>query len=488
MADKIYGISSGLSMDILNRMGLQTVSFQDFREVPEGKKVIIYDKDGVLDREVFKYLIERACDLKYLYEEDGEINAKYLQSQNVFDIYSGIGQGDLTSELIMEVIESRKTKKDTVIETGDNLNLMSFSVCYSLVQSFLEAISKADEDMITKLYNNDLNRMLELTRFIEEENLSKENMRRENLKSLEQNDIMRTRMEKAEANAKKVISNGKLLENDNAKLLEYTNQLTKTLEEKDELLKKTLEENELLSSDKQELRSDLKNVTEDYEILQANNARLKIDYDRLIKETDKLSETLNKTTIKTSNLNITLSNTGNVKKLLYVKVIDMVPFFMSTMKFYVRMIRAKFDGCAVVFVVPSNGIHKVQYENDFKLIENTTDFSESLKDIYMMEDYSLNIKKLIEETEARNLMIVDLTLKNNIFTNSVRQKNVYVINSEESLIRNKLNPSDCLSFTDLKAKGVRVTIPLISEKELSSVPKKTTILKDSLTPMESWWS
>lgn len=487
MASAMYGLSTGVALDSLKRMGLDAFEFDKFNSIPAGSIVIIYDNNGMIDLDILATLIQNACNIKYIYEEGGEVVEKYLVNQNMYDVYSGVSEKDLTSDMVMDIVETRKTKVEQQETTRVFSALNSISLCTQLLTEFITAVDNKDVDKLTILFEKDFDKILQFSELYADELKEKENMRRELVRLKEKVEESNLEVEKVKNLNENIVKSGQELQNDNKQLAESLIALKNMLTEKEEEILKLHESSAQSSLSYQALEKDLTTTKRELEQSTTDYKQLKLQQDKLIKQLDSLQEKLKQASFNTDALSVTLTNTYNVQKILYIKCLDQVPYLVYSMRQYYRYLKGKLGDCGMIFILPKNSFILKNYRDKFSQL--TEGVKEVVNDsIYYMEDYSLAIEDYIKLTSNKNLVVVDLTLRDNVFLKSVRVKRVYVINNAKTIEYEGLNPVDCMSFNDLTDSGVLTRIPLIEKENIKNPGKVGTSLRMSFFQnADRWW-
>lgn len=486
MAQTYYGLSAGLALENLKRMGLDAFDFVEYERVPSGSIVVIYDQNGVIDTSILKALISNACRIKYIYEEGGEAVESFLISQNVFDIYSDVSEGSLDSEFVMDVIETVRTKTEQQTQTTVFTDLNSFNFCTQLLSDFIRAIDDKDLNKLTEMFEKDFSRILQFPELLQIETQDKEKMRREILSM--RNELKTAKDEVVKVNNLKqsIIESGSKLQADNKTLADNLVAMSAALKERDEEIKSLHESASESSIQYQSLKKDFEKTKKDLEQSTTDYNQLKLRQDGLLKQVDSLQDRLKSASYSTDSLTITLTNTFNVSKILYVKALDFMPYLVFSLAQYHRYLKNKLGNCSLVFIFPKNSFTQKKYTSKYVKLDESTKVETNT--IYYMEDYSLAIEHLIKETPDSNIMIVDLTFRDSILIKSIRAKFVYAVNNKQTIEDEGLNPLDCISYADLSDQGVNAVIPHM-EKNILGVPSKIiTALRMSLfVNADRWW-
>jgi len=485
---KIYGLSSGTALEKLARIGVVGVNINVYESIPNGANVLIYDCNGTIDIDILKYLINNACCIRYVFEEDGLTAAKFLESQNVFDIYGDIGIGGLDSNFVMMIFKNKKTKnevKESKVFVGE---VNSVNVCMEVVQNFIDAINSKDKDKIEEIYNNDFWRMLKVHDLFMDSQAEKEKYRRETeAKEVKMQEIIKED-KKIKNENQRILDTSKLLEVDNKKLAEGVLKSTETVGEKNEFITNIQEQLSEVTYKLTKKIDECKEFEREKDISSSNYTKVKAQHDTLLSKVDRLQETLKNTSVKSNNITVNIINTATVKKILYIKVVDQIPYLVSSIVNYLKYTRNRLDSCGMVVIFPNNSVQLDQYRDEFILMKDDMEAKDSNANVYMMQDFSSCIEDYIKTCGTEFVIILDTTGKRQNLIKTVRQKVVYVVNSEETITRNNLNPRDCISYRNMKQVGVMAQVPTVTDEELSARGKyKITLRENLFTPMDSWW-
>ena len=235
--------------------------------------------------------------------------------------------------------------------------------------------------------------------------------------------------------------------------------LKKIIEDKEAAIVSTNEEVYEQSRNIQRLEKDKSDMTEQLKDVTDNRNLLKVKYDKAVRELDALTKTVKGVHMNIENVEVNLTATGRVEKILYIKAVDMVPFIVSSLSLYPKYAESKLKlkGCSMMIIAPKSST--LYGEHSTKHIEfNPTEYHYD-KGIYVMDGYSEKIEHFIQNVESQVLIIIDLTMRVGTLTRGVRQHNMYVVNSVDSIELHRLNPSSCIGFNDLKENGVTAHIP-----------------------------
>lgn len=484
----MVGLANGTALETLKRMGMQAYKFSEFKEIKSGCIVIIYDANGIIDLDILNYLINNACDIKYIYEEGADAIEKYLISQNVFDIYSDKSEGDLTSDFILDIAETHKTKTEYTDTSKVLSSLNSINVCTQLVTELIEAIDKKDKDKLQVIFEKDFEKIKDFSNLYADEIAEKENMRRAIIKKDYELEEAKKEVEKMKNVKDNIVKSGQELQQDNKLLAEAMASARQTISDKEDELKNLQEELAESSLQFQALNKENEENKKKIAKSSAEYNQLKLQQDSLLKQIDNLQDTLRQASFTTESLTVTLTNTYSVNRILYLKCIDMVPYLINSLTNYLRYAKNALGSCGLIIVANKGSLMLKKYKSKFKQLTEETNSIED-NEIYYMEDYSLAIENYIRETKNKNVIILDLTFKDLVFIKSVRMKVAYIINNKDTLDIEGLNPADCISYSDLTSSGVIAHIPYISPENATNKGKVASTLRMTLfSKMDRWWA
>ncbi len=196
-------------------------------------------------------------------------------------------------------------------------------------------------------------------------------------------------------------------------------------------------------------------------------------------------------TFSSEKIKLQLSDTGTVNKILYIKVIDPVPYLVSSLinfPLYISSVRKMQNGCAMVLITPQDSTIYEQYSKQHPIVSDTATYENCSGKMFVMEGYNTALEKFIKTCKCDMCVILDMTFKTTPLTDSFKQKNVYIINSEETLDRYILNPRECLSFNTDISRNIAGFIPRLTTEELSVTYKAQKKLKDNLySVLDTLW-
>ena len=190
------------------------------------------------------------------------------------------------------------------------------------------------------------------------------------------------------------------------------------------------------------------------------------------------------------NIKINLANTGTVSKILYIKMIDPVPYLVSSLENYPKYVantKKKEKGCAFVLITPTDSTLFSQYKETHPVLRDGITLENCKSQMYVMEGFDTVIEKFIQSCDCELCLILDMTLKNDILTKSFRQKDVYVVNNPSTIERLMLNPKECISFNSLVNSGVVAHIPVLSEEELKSFKRMVSLKNSLFAILDNFW-
>jgi hypothetical protein len=191
------------------------------------------------------------------------------------------------------------------------------------------------------------------------------------------------------------------------------------------------------------------------------------------------------------NIKLQLTNTGSVNKILYIKVIDQVPYLVKSLEnfpTYIANIKKVANGCTMVLIAPQDSTIFAQYSKTNRIISDTTVYENCAGNMFVMDGFSTAIERFIRDCGCDMCVILDMSFKMTPLTESLKQKNVYVINSDDTIERYTLNPRECISYNTELDTQVAGFIPTLTREELDTAYKAQKKLRDSLySVLDSLW-
>lgn len=476
----IFGVTYGRYTANLQNIGLTLIDLENTDNIPKVSQVFIYDCDGIIEQFHLKALITNGCNVVYTFNNNGENNAKYLSSIGCYNIYGGVSVDDITADYVMHTFENRKTLEDVSEYISKTLEVSSFSMCVNLVDQFINAINNKDQNTIMQIFNDNFNQILDFKRLLDERMLEVETIRKDNIKQRNQVEESEDKVKELTQKLDTLIKTGRTCEEDNKKLSQAVISLSNDLNTRNEELKQCKETISTHLATIHTYTCEIEDMK--IKVLDSNNMKnvLEEKNNQLLKQIDVLSSSMN-AQITTNNITIQLTQTGSVQKILYIKAVDIIPYIVSSLRRYPTYVanRYKKSGCAFMLVVPKDSTLSAQYVSDDTKITDSTNFSDAASKMYVLEDFNPLAEKFIQNCGCEYLLILDLTLRSNLLTQSLRQQVVYTVNNPDTIKRLFLNPKDCIAYSNLTKEGVIGHIPTLTESEIGT-PQAGLKLRDGL--------
>lgn len=484
-----YGVTSSKFESQLKSLGLTLLEPNDLKTVPKVAKVFIYDYNGVFDKLYLKALVTAGCTIAYTFYTDGEDNTKYLSEIGTYNCYEGIEPTEITADFITKALEQKRSRDDVESIITKSTTISSLNVCVSETSAFLHAIDRKDREEISRIFDTSFPIMLDLKKLVDEKVRENENNRRQSVLSLDKVEQLQFEIDSLKEKTKNLVTAGKVVEKDNKKLSDELAKMDAELTERDEALANAHEQIAELTTrinenktNKTALESKLAEAIGSVNLLTAKN-------EDLMRQLDVYSTSMTKK-FSVENIKINLANTGSVSRILYIKVVDPIPYLVSSLANYPKYVanaKKKDKGCAFVLITPTDSTMFSQYKETNPVLRDGITLENCKTQMYVMQGFDTVIEKFIQSCDCDLCLILDMTFKNDVLTKSFRQKDVFVVNNPATIERLMLNPKECISFNSLVKNGVSAHIPILSEEELKSF-KGVVALKNSLyTILDNFW-
>lgn len=484
-----YGVTSPKFESQFKSLGLTLLEPNNLKDIPKVAKVFIYDYNGVLEKPFLKALVTAGCTVVYSFFSDGEDNTKYLADIGNYNCYDGVEPTEITADFITKSLEQKRSKDDVETIINKSTTISSLNVCVSEVDSFLQAINNKDKDDISRIFNSSFSIMLEIKKLVDEKVRESEINRRKGVLNSDKVDALNTEIESLKDKIKNLVTAGKVVEKDNKKLSDEVAKLDAELTERESALENAHEQIAQLTAkvnegitEKTSMERKLAEAVGNTNILTAKN-------EDLMRQLDVFSSSMTKK-FSVENIKLNLTNTGTVSKILYVKVVDPVPYLVSSFSSYPRYIanaKHKDRGCAFLLIVPSDSTLYNQYKESNPVLRDGITLENCKDKMYVMQGFDTVIEKFIQNCGCDLCLILDMTFKADILTKSFRQKEVYVINNPDTISRNLLNPKECISFNTMVDKGVAAHIPILTQEELTTYKGLVSLKTSLFTILDSFW-
>lgn len=454
---EIYGLSSEELKDEVSSLGVVTLSYEEHTKIGKEDTVVINDKDLTCPQDVVNGLLDKGINIIYIFKEPNNLMLRLLIKRNSYNIYKI--ESKITIDFLIAILETNLTLSDVEKFIDKDIEVNSISELIEVTENFLEAINNKDKDGIEAVYTNHFEEMLKLPAMLNGVVNDSHELERE-LRSVKRameskdksNQNLNSRLDT-------LITAGRKTEENNTKLMKAVENLKKIIEDKEEAIKNTNEEIyeqsrkiQVLEKDKSDLSIQLDEATE-------NRNFLKSRYDRSVKELDELTKTVRGVNMNIENIEVNLTATGKVEKILYLKTVDMVPYIVSSLSLYPKYAeqKLKLKGCSMMIIAPKSSTLYKEHVSKNTAFNPKEEYYE--KGTYVMDGYSEKIEHFVKNVDSQVVIIIDLTMREGTLTKSVRQKTMYIVNSLESIELNRLNPRNCIGFNDLKEIGVTAHIP-----------------------------
>lgn len=454
---EIYCISSEEIKDELEGLGALCITYGEEDKIGKEDTVVINDKDNTCPQDVVNKLLDKGIKVIYLFDEPNSAMLRLLVRRNSYNIYRKSERVDI--DFLIAILETNLALEDIEHLIDKDIEVNSISELVEVVELFFEAMDSKNKEIMEEVYTEYFDQMLKLPEMfkevINESHVTERELRK--LKNvIEGKDKIITNLN---TRLDTLITAGRKTEENNTKLMKAVENLKKIIEDKEEAIKSTNEEVyeqsrkiQSLEKDKSDLGIQLDEATE-------NRNFLKNRYDRSIRELDELTQTVKGVNMSIENVEVNLTSTGSVEKILYIKAVDMVPYIVSSLVLYPKYAESKLKlkGCSILIIAPKSSTLYKEHASKHIVFNPKEESYE--KGIYVMDGYNEKIEHWVMKINSQVVIVVDLTMREGTLTNSVRQTNMYVVNSMDSIEMHRLNPTSCIGFNDLKEHGVTAHIP-----------------------------
>ena len=479
--------------DLVNtflNMSIDTIEFDNYTQINKSCDILIVDENGFVEQNLLRYLIELSCKIFYICDLENLDITRYLVSNNQYNIYTGVEITDLTASKILEIVKTTKTKEDISSNIKDTGKVFSISSTIEALTAFIDAIDSKDVEMISKIFNEHFDSFKSVKSVIEGNMLEVDSSRTQVKNLSRELDDKQKELEELTYKFDKLVDCGKQCEDENRSLSEelvtcknYITEVESKLSSADVRLDElllSLQNKDAELGESRELVDTLK--------LNLNNAQSRNK--QLVKDNDILKESLNSMRCIPEDNEVSITSMGSVGKIMYVKMIDPLPYLISAFKYY-----QKYNGGAnknptgLVLVTSKGSTISSSYINSdgSNLISSNTNYVDCNKNLYVMEGYSLNIRKYIENCGCNCVIILDYTFSETIFLKSINQVELYGVNNKKSYADWNIAPSKCIS--QARVENVPCRLPFVENYESLGPVDKINIYKENVFTYldKCWW-
>lgn len=470
-------------------MSLDTIEFDNYFQINKSQKVIIIDENGFVEQNLLRHLIELSCAIYYICSDSNDDIINYLVNNNQFNIYTDVDVHSLDAKRIIEITKTSKTKGDVSDSIKYTGKVFSLSSTVDALCSFISAIDSKDVDSISRIFNGHFDDFKNVKSVIETNMLEVDSIRTQ-IKNLNKELESKVKdYQSLDERYDSLIKYGKECEDDNKRLsqdLVSSKNIVVDLESKLASANERLDE---LLLDIQNRNKDLKDYKDLIETLNLNIANMQAKNKQLIKDNDVLKTSLNSIKSIPEDADVSITAMGSVSKIIYVKILDPVPYLVQAFKLYQKYNNGTNKNSTGLVMVTSKGSCISQAyidDNEANLINAKTSYIDCAKSMYVLEGYSADIKKYIESCNCNSVIILDYTFSENIFIKSINQVDLYAVNNKETYLRYSLAPKFCISQTLVE--NVPCRIPYVEGYDSLGPVEKITALKNNVfTYLDKYW-
>lgn len=478
-------------MSVFANKNLNLKSFDDYRDIPVNSEVLLIDADCSIGTAVVTDLILKACSLYYVCIQKNLSIMKLLVSKASYNLYQIDSLENLTVSKMEEMFNTRLTAEDAQKILNNAEYLGNDNLVISSVSKFLELIQTKDregliswfDDYFEDVYSN-------FSKTIESILLERDSLTRETIQLKKSVQNAQMELTKHKESFRSLAEAGKKLE-------EASNALSReNKSQQSEII--------TLKGEKEQIQEDYNNATLRIQELNKDNIKLKEEnervltkYNETVANNDKLTQDIEKLSSSLSSIkqlqseDIQLNvNITNLEKIVYVKILDMMPDLVDTFEKYARSLSGTLskEGCTLFLVNPESTI-KDQINNSIVISDRDFDkeiFNSSMVNkIFVCEGFKNIVDDLIRNADVDILVVIDMTLKNKVMLKSAKVKYVYGIHSIETAKRYTINPAECFSDVNLSDDGVSIAMP--SKNEDTKAKRLIALNNDFYKPLTNIW-
>lgn len=471
-------------------MSLDTIEFDNYNQVNRPQQVIIVDENGFVEQSMIRYLVELGCSIYYVCDEVNQELINYLINNNQFNIYTEVDVHSLSASRILEITKTSKTKEDVSVEVNTTSKVFSLSTGIDALVEFIDAIDCKDVDRITNVFNQHFDDFKSVKSLIESNILEVDSSKNQIKTLTTELEAKVKEFEELDERFGNLVECGKQCEDANQELTEQLVSCKNKLAEVESRLEKADTRIDEMLINVQNKDSELRDMSDLVDSLKLNLNNMQVRNKQLIKDNDLLKESLNSIKSIPEDPEVNITDLGSVNKIMYVKMIDPMPYWISAFKYY-----QKYNGGAnknstgLVLITQKDSVLNSSYieANQSNLVNSNTQYVDCDKKLYVMEGYKSDIKKYIQECKCTSVVILDYTYSDTVFTKCINQIELFGINNKKSYMDLGIAPKVCIS--QARVEGVPCRLPFVENYDSLNPVDKINIYKDSVFTYldKCWW-
>lgn len=471
-------------------LGMTVAKPEDFDGIPTVSQVFIYDRDGIFSQSYLRAVVTKGNSLVYCFLENGEQNTQFLSTIGVYNCYENVDPQDVTADFIQDKFKRKNTLQDVQHILQHNSKITAFNLNLTNLDSFLQAIDNKDKSAIVDLFEKSFDNFKDIRYQIDSKLTEIEKLHHDLLVSDNEKTDLQSKIETLSSKYNQILRDGRTVEQDNKQLAEALQNLDLKLQERDRALATANERANNLQTEMAHKDSKITDLSN--KLIETSNVcnTLKINNESLTKQLHTVSSSITNN-FSSDKIKLQLSNTGTVNKILYIKVIDPVPYLVSSLlnfPLYISNIRKMQKGCVMVLITPQDSTIYEQYSATNPIINDSAKYENCSGKMFVMEGFNTALEKFVQNCNCDACIILDMTFKTAPLTESFKQKNIYIINNDETIERYILNPKECFSYNTDISNNIAGFIPNLSQEELNVTYKGQKKLKDNLySVLDALW-
>ncbi len=484
-----YIICSEINKDYFVNFQFTVLGFNQLDEILKDSVVYMYDTEAEMPLAIVKELLLKNLNkLIYCGTKLGNMACRYMIRNDNYNIYE-FNQRPTPEDLYnCYNTKQEKTKVEEIAYRAlDVFNLeTSVSTAKEMAESFLfnDLISfkeiLTDKDKLENIVQLD-----NLTKDMIEENISLRSLSsklksdnetlKENIKHKE-SDLVTTK-----DNVRKVLRQIEDLKSENTKL--------KSKDAEKERSKSVLSQhNTELSKELENLKRKMSSLESLIATKENHIEKISREVEFLTDENQKLKKVFNQSQDRIDSIAIQMIETGNLKRLLYIKAVDMIPNVFTYFQDFAHYAKAKLKLKSIstlIIAQPETTIFE-KYEPMCTIMKKKQE-SYPTETLYLMSGYDNSIQDYIRLTNDDCLIILDLSFINGyLLENNSIISRIYLIDDYKKIGKYKLDPQDCFCYNWTEDSHT-LMLPLIEQKE-SGRAEMLRNLADTVYPhiIERW--